>query len=118
MAPDLDNVFFTKLINLGAKPIHYSLSRTGTYIAREMMRIFSLCYIIRKEKPDLIFCFQIKPAIYGSISAVINRINRVFIMIEGLWHVFTRDTTKNKFLRIILSFFLKASFNKAKKVFF
>mgnify|MGYP001028962799 CR=1 FL=1 len=118
LAPDLDNLFFTKLINLGAKPIHYSLSRTGTNIVTEIISIFSLARIIRNEKPDLIFCFQIKPAIYGSISAAISRIKEVFIMIEGLGYVFTQDTTKNKFLRIILSFFLKASFNKAKKVFF
>jgi len=118
LAPDFNGILAKEFINLGAKPVHYMLSRTGTNIFEEARSIISLSTVIRREKPDIIFCFQIKPAIYGSISAAISRIKEVFIMIEGLGYVFTQDTTKNKFLRIILSFFLKASFNKAKKVFF
>jgi len=117
-APNYDEKIAKDIYNLGAKPVHYSLSRAGANIIEELISIVSIAEFMRREKPDILFCFQIKPAIYGSISAIVNRINKVFIMIEGLGYVFIRDTWKNKFLRIILSFLLKASLSRAKKVFF
>jgi len=80
-APNYDEKIAKDIYNLGAKPVHYSLSRAGANIIEELISIVSIAEFMRREKPDILFCFQIKPAIYGSISAIVNRINKVFIMI-------------------------------------
>ncbi len=118
MAPDLRSDQAEELRRLGAKPVLYALNRAGMNVLKELMSIVSICTALKREKPDILFCFQIKPAIYGSICAIFNQIKTVLIMIEGLGYVFSRETAANRLLRAFLKSLLKISFKKAKRIFF
>jgi len=117
-APDINYKDLKELKLLGVKPIVYRLSRVGTEPFNELLGLLSLINRLREEKPDIIFCFQIKPAIYGAIAAAINRIKDVHVMIEGLGYVFTADKITSIILRKLLIILMRISFAKAKKIFF
>lgn len=117
-APDIDSESAILLRRLGAKPVVYTLSRTGINPVKELISIFSLAAAIRREKPDIIFCFQIKPAIYGSIGAFLNRNDNLFVMIEGLGYVFTDNKIKTRLLRKLIKILFRTTLKRAKKIFF
>ena len=118
VAPYFNREEVDELINLGVTPIVYNLSRTGKNPVRELISIISISTKIKRIKPDLLFCFQLKPAIYGTIAAAINGIKDVYVMIEGLGYVFTADKVDSKILKKMLIVLMKIAFARSKKIFF
>lgn len=67
--------------------------------------------IYKKEKPDIIFHYTIKPNIYGTLAAKANSIRSV-ILLAGLGYMFEGDSTIKKFGRRLY----KHAMHKADKV--
>lgn len=107
---------------LGATPILLSLKRTGTNPFADIKSFLSICKIIRKTKPDIVFSFFTKPVIYGTLAAYILSVPRIFAMIEGLGYTFTqtpeKESLKKKIVRSILVLLYKITLPKADVVFF
>ena len=76
-----------------------------------------LCYqlykILKKDKPDFVFLYTIKPNLYGSIMSNFCNINFINT-ITGLGTLYL----KNTYLRVILKLIYKISFIKSKHIFF
>jgi len=61
-----------------------------------------LSKIIKELSPDIVHNFTHKPAIFGSIAAKMNKVDKIFVSITGLGNLFTKNDLKTKILRYIL----------------
>jgi len=77
------------LSEIGVRHISIKLSRKGVNPISELLLLFQLFKILRKEKPELVMNYTIKPVIYGSIAAKIFTKARIFSTITGLGFAFT-----------------------------
>ena len=122
LAPDYDDETLEKVRQLGAKPIEYPLSRTGLNPFRDAWSFLGLTFTLRRIKPDVTFCYTIKPVIYGTLAGWILRVPRRFAMIEGLGYAFTspgeKEELKKRVVRVIAQFLYKLALRRATKVFF
>lgn len=73
---------------------------------------------IQNISPDIVHNFTHKPAIFGSLAARWNKVDKIFISITGLGNLFTNDDIKTKILRYILLFQYKIAALVVDKIFF
>lgn len=94
----------------GIRVIPWNLSRQSMNPFREFMSFLQIYKIYSEEHPDIVHHEAMKPIIYGGIAARLeNRIPSANT-ICGLGSIFTRATTKLKFLRFFLLRFLAIAF--------
>lgn len=74
--------------------------------------------IIKKEMPDVVFTFQVKPNSFGIPIAKKLKIKKVFGMIEGLGDVYVYTGIKWSIIRAVVNFMYKRACKKADKIFF
>ncbi|MCX5816433.1 MAG: glycosyltransferase family 4 protein [Proteobacteria bacterium] len=72
----------------------------GTNPLKDFKLFLEFYAIYKREKPDLIIHFTIKPNIYGSISALLNRTKYINV-ITGLGYVFIKDSLLQVFVRFL-----------------
>jgi len=122
LAPDYDETTREAVRALGAKPIDYSLSRTGLNPFRDLRDFVFLMLSLRRLKPDLLFCYAIKPVIYGTLAGWMVGIPKRFAMIEGLGYAFIqsggKEGLKRRFIRSVAQFLYRLALPRATKVFF
>ncbi|GAI53555.1 unnamed protein product, partial [marine sediment metagenome] len=102
-----------KLEKEGFKYIKVKMDRKGRNPFKDLKLIFDFYRIYRKEKPDLIIHYTIKPNIYGSLAAKMvgtNCINTV----TGLGYVFIKNNILTKLVKTLYKF----SFKSPTKIFF
>lgn len=85
--------------------IEIQLSRTGQNLFRDLKYFRTLLSIYRKECPDYIFHYTIKPNIYGTIAAALSHI-RSTSMVAGLGYVFNSNGFGSFIARILYRFAL------------
>ncbi len=78
----------------------------------------SLYRIIKKEKPDKLLAYTIKPVIFGCIAAKMAGVKEIYSLITGLGFVYTVNNIKTKIIRIFTSIGYKEAFKCCKKVIF
>lgn len=76
------------LEEMGVECIDVDLSRRGMNPFKEVGVLSALYRVFRREQPNAVLNFSIKPAIYGSLAARLARVPRVCSMITGLGYVF------------------------------
>lgn len=122
LAPDYDEATRAEVRSLGAKPVDFSLSRTGMNPVRDATDMLRLAFLLRRLKPDITLCYFIKPVIYGILAAWLARVPRRFAMIEGLGYVFIppegAEPLKRRGLRGAVSLLYAAALRRANLVFF
>ncbi len=122
LAPDYDHETHTAVENLGAKPMKYSLSRTGLNPVRDLLDFLRLWGLLRRIKPDVCLAYTIKPVIYGTLAAWLIPVPKRFAMIEGLGYAFTHSGQREPFKRRVVSIVAKNLYRlalpKATRVFF
>lgn len=122
LAPNYDEATRDGVCALGAKPVDFSLSRTGMNPVRDGADTIRLALLLRKLKPNITLGYAIKPVIYGTLAAWVARVPRRFAMIEGLGYVFISpegaEPLKLKVLRGAVSLLYAAALRHASLVFF
>lgn len=122
LAPDYDKDTRKAVQSLGAKPVDYSLSRTGMNPVKDASDILRLALLLRRLKPDITLSYAIKPVIYGTFAAWLVRTPKRFAMIEGLGYVFTppegAEPIKRRALRVAVSMLYAKALRRANLVFF
>lgn len=99
--------------NEGWKFIELNIDRRGKNIINDLKLCYSYYKIYKKEKPNYILQFTIKPNIYGTLAAKVLGIP-VINNVTGLGDVFSTDNLTSKIVKILY----KISFKYPKKVFF
>ena len=80
----------------------WDINRKSINIFSELKSVLSLSSIIKKLKPDLIHNYNIKPIIYGTLAARINKTEHIINSITGLGNLFLDNKLITKLLRFIL----------------
>ena len=66
----------------------WNLNRKSISIFSEIKSVLTLSLKIKKLKPDLIHNYNIKPIIYGTLAARINKTENIINSITGLGNLF------------------------------
>lgn len=101
----LNESYFTKHIPLKR------LSAQGKSPLSDLMLTFELYKIYKREKPDIVFHYTIKPNIYGSIAATWAKIPSISIL-TGLGYTFLNPS----FINRIVPWLYKFAFRKINKL--
>ena len=78
----------------------------------------ALTKIIKKEKPDVVFTFQLKPNTFGVKAAKKAGVKNVYSMVEGVGDVYIKTGIKWKIIRAVVNRLYKSAFKTSKAVFF
>lgn len=111
---------FQKLRSMGYIIHNIPLERTGVNPLSDLSTLLTLYNIIRKIRPTYVLSYTIKPVIYGSIAAWLNKVPNRFALITGLGYAFQQveETGKrSKFQKIIHELYRQA-LSKTNHVFF
>ncbi|MDR0826470.1 MAG: glycosyltransferase family 4 protein [Desulfovibrio sp.] len=116
-----DPVWEDTLVAAGARLVHYRLDRKGLNPLRDLFCIFDLWRIFRRERPDRLFAYAIKPVIYGSLAAAVagapDRAGRS-LMITGLGYAFEGDSLPKRLLMFLAGFLYRLAFSLSGLVLF
>lgn len=85
------------------------LSRKGTNPLKDLMLVFELAKIYRKEKLDLVLQYTIKPNIYGSIAGWLTGTKTV-ATVTGLGYVFLNKGFSSTIAKFLYQFAFKFSY--------
>ena len=83
----------------------------------ELITIFRLVLLYRRERPDVAHHFTFKCVMYGSIAARLARIKGVVNALAGLGHVFSDQGVQARLLRIIIQRICKSFLRPTQVIF-
>ena len=95
-----------KLAEAGARFIRLPLSRKSINPLQDLWYIVLLRRVLRRERPDLVINFTVKPIVYGSLAAHSLGIPS-FAVTTGLGFVFTRQNLLTRFIKLLYAFSLR-----------
>lgn len=107
VAPDDGRIDLEKIIP-GLRTISIKLNKRGINPIEDIKLIKDLYLLYKKEKPDLIFHYTIKPNIYGSIAAKLSKCNSIAIL-TGLGYSFVQKSLVSKIAVSLYKFSLRFS---------
>lgn len=122
LAPDYDETTRAAVEALGAKPVDYPGTRTGTNPFRDLTDTIRLALLLRRLEPGVSLGYFIKPVTFGTIAAWLAGVPRRFAMIEGLGYVFIggeeRQGLGRRLLRALVTRLYRFALARTEKVFF
>jgi glycosyltransferase involved in cell wall biosynthesis len=116
-APASSSENHQKLLDLGVIPCYYKVQRTGLNPFKDIMTLFQLSSIIRKNGIDLVFPYTIKPVIYSSVAARFLKVP-VISLITGLGFTFSNSTDKAARLQKLTEVLYRIGLSKNRCVIF
>jgi len=110
--------FEDQLSSIGARFYSIPLERNGLNVFKDFKAIIAVLKILKKEKPDILLLYTIKPVVYGSLVGRVLGISNIYSIITGLGYAFTGDSLKKRVLGNIIKLLYKLGLKHNKKVFF
>jgi glycosyltransferase involved in cell wall biosynthesis len=108
----------TSVERLSAKYIDYSVERNGLNPIKDVRTIFELIRTFKREKPDLILAYTIKPIIWGGLAARLSGMKKFYALVTGLGFAFQKGSIlKNTLMKIVKALY-QISLKNAKGVIF
>ena len=105
-----DDAYSARLSELGCRFVPLPMDNQGTHPLRDLLLTFRFWRLLRRERPDVLLAYTVKPNIYGSLAAgqlgipVVNNIaglGAVFIkggwlarLVRGLYRLALRRSAK------------------------
>lgn len=89
--------------------ITVDVNTSSTNVLKDLSYMRTLFGIYRKEKPDVVFHYTIKPNIYGTIAARMARVPHKIAMVAGLGHVFNGSGLSKRMARLLYKTGLRLS---------
>jgi glycosyltransferase involved in cell wall biosynthesis len=117
-APEGDADAESDIRAMGVALHHYPLDRKGLNPARDLATLTALYRLFRREKPDMLFCYTIKPVIYGCLAARFAGIRRRFATITGLGYMFEADSAIKKVLMVFAALLYRLALSGTTAIFF
>lgn len=117
IAPEDEKVAYA-LSRLGVKFIPLPLERNGNNPFRDLFFLKKLFILLRRERPDLVFTYTIKPVIYGTLAAKLSRVPSIYAMLTGTGYVFAKNNLKSQIIGLIARSMFRFSLRFNKKLFF
>ncbi len=104
-----DGPFGEKLRALGFRWESAPMDRRSLHPLREVLLLWFLWRLFRRERPTLVHSFTIKCAVYGSLAARLAGVPARINAIAGMGYVFTSNERKARTLRPIVRALLKVA---------
>src|SRR4051812_17593617 len=119
MAPDGDAHLSDELARRGARYLPISLERSGINPLRDLTAVAALVGVFRRERPDLVLAYTIKPVLYGTLASALAGVPRRAVMITGLGYAFSvpRDV-KGRIVGTVAQHMYRAAFARAGTILF
>ena len=108
-----EGIYYNQLKAMGVVRIKTAVNRHGMNPFQDLMLIFHYVKLIRKEKPDIVLTYTIKPNLYGSAAAKLCRIPCIS-NITGTGEVFQ----KKSILQWLLTHVMRWAMNSNQCLFF
>ena len=105
--------YTSRLSSLGCRYLKLPMDNMGTHPGRDFILLCRFYFLLRKERPDVLLCYTVKPNIYGSLAAYLHSIP-VVNNITGLGSVFIKEGWLMRFVKGLY----KLAFTRSAKVFF
>ncbi len=96
------------LLDLGCRYLPLAMDNKGTHPGRDLLLLWRIWRLLRRERPDVYFGFTVKPNIYGSLAARVLRIP-VINTITGLGASFNKQNWLTLLVRALYRFVLACS---------
>lgn len=107
------------ILALGVKRfIEVPSVKDNTSVKNDIRYFKLLKTAIRELEPDIVFSYNIKPVIYGSMAAKACGVNKIYAMVTGLGRVYASRGVKTKIIRCITKILYKKAFKSCNKIIF
>lgn len=103
---------------LGAVYINYPVTRSGLSPVQDFRTFAVLRNIFKKQQPDMILAYTIKPIIWGAFAARISPNCRFYALVTGLGFAFQKGNWKKNLLMKLVIFLYKTALKRADRVIF
>ncbi len=105
-----DKTDIEKIEELNVKFCEICMKKNGTSIAGDLRYLHSLYLLMKKEKPDVVLGYTIKPVVYGAIAARLAGVKNINGMVTGGGYTFISKSLKARILKIIVKTLYKLGF--------
>ncbi len=113
-----DNERQKEIEDLGTVFYYISQNNRGLNPFAILKYFINLFRIIKKEVPDCILTYQLKPNLFGVMSGSLAGIKKIYATVEGLGDVYINSGLKWGIIKKIVNFLYRLSFKKVSGVFF
>jgi len=103
---------------LGVKCFDIRLSRWGVQPWREVGTLGVLWNLLKRERPDTVLAFTIKPIIYGSVAARLAGVPRMVSVVTGLGFMFVESSQFHRLKQNFASILYRLALRFNEKVLF
>jgi len=117
-SPDPDSDTLAKLTAMGIRHIPFPLHRAGMNPLRDLHTLSALRGIMRRELPDHVLAYTIKPVVYGCRAAHQAGVPHIHALITGLGMSFQGQDPRRKILTALVSHLYRSALRFCKNVFF
>lgn len=94
------------------------LRRVGLNPIHDLYALYRIYVLLRKIKPDILFSYNIKPVLYGSICARLARVPSIYSMITGVGYAFTGKTARQRVAHALAKALYRSAVRFNRKIFF
>ena len=96
-----------RILAEGFKLHPIGMQRRSTNPFKELSTLIELIRLYKSERPDIVHHVAVKPVVYGSLAARLERVPRVVNAIAGMGYVFSSDRIKAKIIRPFIEVLFK-----------
>ena len=104
------------LSRIGVRFVPVPLARAGLNPLADVRSLFRLISLCRRERPDVVLSYTIKPVIYGSLAAGWAHVPKIYALITGLGAAFYSTGTKGRVMRSIAVVLYRMALARCTKV--
>lgn len=114
-----DEKSISSILNqIGVRFVALELNNSSLNIFADILMFLNLMRLIKKEAPDIMINYRIKPIIYGSIAARFFNVKQIYSVVTGLGYVFIGENFKCEVIRFLVKKAYQFAFKFNQKVFF
>ena len=106
------------LKDMGIRWVDLNIKPRGTNPWRDFQTFIRLYRVFKKEQPNMVFNYTIKPIIYGSLAAKLTGIRPVFSMVPGRGSLYMDRSDAGRLLRKIVLPVYRTALKSNKRVYF
>lgn len=118
MAAPADQDTINRIEQLGCRYEPYPIARNNTNPGSDLKTLIALIKVYKKEQPDKVIAYTIKPVIWGGISALFFPAIQFNALITGLGFAFQGGNLKRTLIKKTVTTLYKLSLMSARKVIF
>ncbi len=117
-APGMPAHVSEQLESLGVEHASVFMERTGTSMIADLKAFLDLRRVFSCYQPDVVFLYNIKPVVYGSLAAKVAGVPKIYSMISGAGYLFTDFSIKRRLIRSLILPLYRAALRNNSKIFF